>query len=76
MGIPDHLTCLMGNLYVDQEATVKRTLCGTTDWLKIEKGVRRAVCCHPVCLIYTLSTSREMLGWMSYKLGSRQVGET
>ena len=38
MGIPDHLTCLPRNLYAGQEATV-RTLYGTTDWFKIEKGV-------------------------------------
>ena len=38
MGIPDHLTCLLRNLYEGQEATV-RTLYGTTDWFKIEKGV-------------------------------------
>ena len=37
MGIPDYLTCLLRNLYAGQEATV-RTLCGTTDWFKIEKG--------------------------------------
>ena len=38
MGIPDHLTYLLKNLYVGQEATV-RTLYGTDDWFKIEKGV-------------------------------------
>ena len=38
MEIQDHLTCLLRNLYVGQEATV-RTLNGTTDWFKIEKGV-------------------------------------
>ena len=38
MKIPDHLTCLLRNLYAGQEATV-RTLYGTTDWLKIEKKV-------------------------------------
>ena len=38
MGIPDHLTCLLRNLYVGQEATVS-TLYGKTDWFKIEKGV-------------------------------------
>ena len=38
MGIPDHLTCLMRNLYADQEATV-RTGHGTTDWFQIGKGV-------------------------------------
>ena len=38
MGIPDHLTCLLRNLYAGQEATV-RTGHGTTDWFKIGKGV-------------------------------------
>ena len=38
MGIPDHLTCLLRNLYAGQEATV-RTLHGTTDWFQIGKGV-------------------------------------
>ena len=38
MGMPDHLTCLLRNLYMDQEATVI-TLYGTTDWFKIEKEV-------------------------------------
>ena len=38
MGIPDHLTCLLRNLYADQEVTV-RTGYGTTDWFQIRKGV-------------------------------------
>ena len=38
MGIPEHLTCLLRNLYAGQEATV-RTGYGTTDWFKIRKGV-------------------------------------
>ena len=38
MGIPDHPTCLLRNLYAGQEATV-RTGHGTTDWFQIEKGV-------------------------------------
>ena len=37
-GIPDHLTCLLRNLYAGQEATV-RIGCGTTDWFQIGKGV-------------------------------------
>ena len=41
MGIPDHLTCLLGNLYAGQEATV-RIGNGTTDWFHIGKGVRQA----------------------------------
>ena len=40
MGIPEHLTCLLRNLYACQEATV-RTGHGTTDWFQIEKGVRQ-----------------------------------
>ena len=49
MGIPDHLTCLLRNLYAGQEATV-RTGHGTTDWFQIGKGVCQAVYCHPACL--------------------------
>ena len=48
MGIPDHLTCLMRNLYVDQEATV-RTGHGTTDWFQIGKGVCQGCILSP-CL--------------------------
>ena len=40
MGIPDHLTCLLRNLYAGQEATV-RTGHGTTDWFQIGRGVRK-----------------------------------
>ena len=46
IGIPDHLTCLLRNLYADQDATV-RTLYGTTDWFKIEKGVRQGCLLSP-----------------------------
>ena len=55
MGIPDHLTCLLRNLYAGQEATV-RTGHGTTDWFQIGKGVRQAVYCHPAYLTYMQST--------------------
>ena len=48
MGIPDHLTCLLRNLYAGQEATV-RTGCGTTDWLQIGKGVHQGYMLSP-CL--------------------------
>ena len=53
MGIPDHLTCLLRNLYAGQEATV-RTGHGTTDWLQIGKGVRQGCILSP-CLfnLYT-----------------------
>ena len=48
MGIPDHLTCLLRNLYVGQEATV-RTGHGTTDWFQIGKGVHQGCILSP-CL--------------------------
>ena len=48
MGIPDHLTCLLRNLYAGQEATV-RTGQGTTDWFQIGKGVRQGCILSP-CL--------------------------
>ena len=48
MGIPDHLTCLLRNLYVGQEATV-RTGYGTTDWFQIGKGGRQGCILSP-CL--------------------------
>ena len=48
MGIPDHLICLLRNLYADQEATV-RTGHGTTDWFQIGKGVRQGCILSP-CL--------------------------
>ena len=48
MGIPDHLTCLLRNLYAGQEATVK-TEHGTTDWSQIGKGVRQGCILSP-CL--------------------------
>ena len=48
MGIPDHLTCLLRNLYVNQEATV-RTGHGTTDWFQIGKGEHQGYILSP-CL--------------------------
>ena len=48
MGIPDHLTCLLGNLYAGQETTV-RTRHGTMDWFQIGKGVRQGCILSP-CL--------------------------
>ena len=47
-GIPDHLTCLLRNLYAGQEATV-RTGHGTTDWFQVGKGVRQG-CVLSLCL--------------------------
>ena len=67
-GIPDHLTCLLRNLYAGQEATV-RTGYGTMDWFKIRKEYVKDAYCHSVYLTYMQSTSCEMPDWM--KLESR-----
>ena len=72
MGVTDHLTCLLRNLYAEQEATV-RTKHGTGS--KLEKEYIKAVHCHPAYLTYMQSTSCEMLGWMKLKLESRLHGE-
>ena len=56
MGILDHLTCLLRNLYAGQEATV-RTGHGTIDWFQIGKGVHQAVYCHHAYLTYMKNTS-------------------
>ena len=81
MGIPDHLTCLLRNLYASQEATV-RTRHGATDWFQIGKGVRQGCILSPwywtICRvhwIYMQSTSWGMLGWKKHKLESRLLGE-
>ena len=66
MGIPDHLTCLLINLYAGQEATV-RTECGTTDWFQIGKGVGQD-CILSLCLSYMQKILCEMPGWMKHKL--------
>ena len=74
MGIPDHLTRLLRNLYADQEATA-RTGHGTTDCSKQEKEYIKAVYCHPAYFAYMQSTSRGMLDWMKHELKSRFPGE-
>ena len=74
MGIPDHLTCLLRNLFAGQEATV-RTGHGTMDWFKIGKGNIKAVYCHPAYLTYLQSTSCEILAWMNHRQESRLLEE-
>jgi len=74
MGIADHLTCLLRNLYASQEATV-RTGHGTTDWFQIGKGVCQGCILLPVYLTYMQSTSCEMPDWMKHKLESRLLGD-
>ena len=74
MGIPDHMTCLLRNLYAGQEAT-GRTGHETIDWFQIGKEYIKAAYCHPAYLTYMQSTSCEMLGWRKHKLESRLPGE-
>ena len=74
MGLPDHLTCLLRNLYADQEGTV-RTGRGTTDWFQIGKGVYQG-CILSLCLfnLYAEYIMRT-LDWKKHKLESRLPGE-
>jgi len=87
MEVPEHLTCILRNLYAGQEATV-RTGHGTTDekqqleldreqqtGSKLGKEYGKAVYFHPAYLTYMQSTSCEMPGWMRHKLESRLPGE-
>ena len=74
MGIPDHLTCLLRNLYAGQEATV-RTRYEQWTGSKLGKEYVKAVYCHPAYLAYMQSTSCEMPGWMNHKMESRLPGE-
>ena len=68
MGIPDHLTCLLRNLYGGQEATV-RTRHGTTDWFKVGKGVHQGCILSP-CL---LNFCAEYIMWNA-RLPEAQAG--
>ena len=61
MGITDHLTCLLRNMYPGQEATV-RTGHGTQTGSKLGKEYVNVVCCHPAYLTSMQSTSCKMLG--------------
>ena len=73
MGIPDHLTCLLRNLYAGQEVTELDMEKWTIS--KLGKKYVTAVYCHPAYLTYMQSTSCEMLGWRKHKLESRLLGE-
>ena len=76
MGIPDHLTCLLRNLYAGHEATV-RTGHGTTDWFQIGKGVPCQGCISSPCLsnLYAEYIMRNA-GLEEAQLESRLLGET
>ena len=74
MGIPDHLPCLLRNLYAGQEATVKNG-CGTMDWFHISKRVHQDCILSPCLLNLYAEYLMQNAGWMSYKLESRLPGE-
>ena len=72
MGIPDHLTSLLRNLYAGQEETELDMEKQTGS--KSGKEYIKAVYCHPAYLTYMQSTSRETLRWKKHKLESRLPG--
>ena len=74
MGIPDHLTCLLRNLYAGLEATVRLDMEQQTD-SKLGKEYIKAVYCHVAYLTYMQRTSYEMPDWMKHKLESRLLRE-
>ena len=76
MGIPDHLTCLLRNLYAGQEATV-RTEHGTMDWFKIGKGVYQGCILSP-CLFnfyaeYIMQNTRLDESQAGIKIAGRNI---
>ena len=73
MGIPDHLTCLLRNLYAGQGETELDMEQRTVS--RLGKEYVKAVHCHPDFLTYRQSISCEILGWMKLKLESRLMGE-
>ena len=75
MGIPNHLTCLLRNLYADQEATV-RTLYGTTDWFKMEKvrqGCLLSPCLFNLCAEHIMRNAGLDELQAGIKIGGRNV---
>ena len=75
MGIPDHLTCRLRNLYAGQEATQLELDMEQRTGSILGKEYVKAVDCHSAYLTYMQSTSCKMLGWMKHKLESRLLGE-
>ena len=73
MGIPDHLTCLLRNLYVGQEATV-RTGRGTTDWFQIWKGVRQGCILSPCLFNFYAEYIMRNTGLEETQAGMKIVG--
>ena len=74
LGIPNHLTCLLRNVYAGQEATV-RTGHETTDCFQIGKGVCQGCILSPCLFNLNAEYIMEMPRWMNHKLESRLLGE-
>ena len=74
IGIPDHLTCLLRNLYAGQEATV-RTGHGTTDWFQIGKGLRQGCILSPYLFNFYAEYIMRNAELVKHKLESRLPGE-
>ena len=74
MGIPDHLTCLLGNLYAGQEGTV-RTGHGTTDWFQTEKGVHQGCILSPCLFSFYAEYIMRDAGLEEAQAGIKIVGE-
>ena len=74
IGIPDHLTSLLRNLYAGHEATV-RTGCGKIDWFQIGKGVHQGCILSPCLFNLYAGYIMRNLGWKKHKLESRLPGE-
>ena len=76
MGIPDHLICLLRNLYTGQEATV-RTGHGTTDWFQIGKGVRQdcilSPCLFKLCVEYIMRNTGLDEAQAGIKIAGRNI---
>ena len=74
LGVPNHLTCLLRNLYAGQETTV-RIGHGTMDWFQIAKGVHQSYILSPCLFNLHAEYIMQNAGWMKHKLESRLPGE-
>ena len=76
MGIPDHLTCLLRNVYAGQEATIT-TGHGTTDWFQIGKGVLQgcilSLCLFNLCAEYIMQNARLDEAQAGIKIAGRNI---
>ena len=74
MGILDHLTCILRNLFEGQETTI-RTRHGTMEWLQIRKGVHQGCILSPCLFKFYAAYIMQMPAWMKHKLESSLPGE-